>query len=736
MATIRTSIELMDRITNPLQNITSALHMTVSAFEDMNTAANSSFETANYEGIRNHLNAANTELDEMVNNIDDNGAAQEEFNETIQRGTNHADGLQRKILGMVGAYASLRGLGNLLDLSDTMAQTEARLSLIVDDGGSVDELEKKIFESAQNSRASYSSTADMVAKLGMQASQAFSSNDELIAFSEQINKTFVIAGTEVQGVNSVMLQLTQAMASGALRGEELNAVLDNATPIVANIQKYLEEVMNIDSSNIKQLAADGILTAEVIKNAMLYTTDATNAMFNEIPVTFKAVSDRIKNIALVAFDPLLERLSAIASSERFDTMVSGITSSFVYFSTVAVEALDAITWAGVFMADNWSLISPIIYGVITALGLYLAHMVLNNTLTAISTGIQTAHAIAIAVKTRATIADVAATEGLTVAQWALNSAMLASPITWIILGVIAAVYIGVALMNKFAHTSISATGIVAGVFFALGAYIFNLLAHMWNNFAAVAEFFVNVWKHPVYSTKALFANLTMNILDMAISMSSSFDSVATNIANAFVAGANMAISAINWIIEAINKIPGVDISTVGKMGQVESFTGGLQNMKANVSDWLGDAPDDYWKAPTMGLKDIGAAYNSGYEWGSGMEDKLSDIIGGKLLIPDPSDTFTPDDYASGGGGLGDKVGKIADDTGAMRDSLDLTSENLKYLRDVAERDVINRFTTAEVKVEQINHNNINNEIDLDGVIDHLATGLEEALEKVAEGVHE
>ena len=151
-----------------------------------------------------------------------------------------------------------------------MTQTSARLDLIVDDGGSVEELQNKIFISAQNARGSYMTTADAVSKLGMQASQAFNSNDELSAFTELLNKSFVNAGTSAQGVDSVMLQLTQAMASGKLQGEELNAVLDNAAPIVQNIQKYLEEVQNIDASNIKELASEGVITADVVKNAIFY----------------------------------------------------------------------------------------------------------------------------------------------------------------------------------------------------------------------------------------------------------------------------------------------------------------------------------------------------------------------------------------------------------------------------------------------------------------------------------
>ena len=759
MASIRTSIELMDRITSPLMNITSALNMTVSAFESMDAAANSSFDSSNFDGVRDHINAATTELNEMVQDINEADQQQQRFNESMNQGTRSASGLERKLLGVAATYASLQEVQKLLNLSDTATLTESRLSLIVDDGGSVEELQNKIFASAQNSRAAYSDVSATIAKLGMMAGDAFTNNDELIAFTELMNKNFVVGGASATEQASAMYQLTQAMASGRLQGDEYRSIIENAPLLAKSIEDYMTNVQGATGS-MKDWASEGMLTADVIKAAMFNASEQVNEQFENMPKTFGQVATSLKNQALFAFDPVLERLNEIANSQSFNTMVAGAINAFVFLSGVAVGALDMITQAGAFLADNWSIIAPLVYGVAAALALYTGYMIISNAVQLISTGIQTAHAIAIAVKTGATIADAAATNGLTVAQWALNSAMLASPITWIIIGIIAIIaiiYMAIAVVNRFAGTSISATGIIAGVFAALGAFIFNIIAYMWNTFASIAEFVANVFTNPVYSVKKLFANMVTNVLDMAISMTKGFDSVATNIANAFVSGANMAIGAINWIIDALNNIPGVDIGKLGQMKATSSITGTYENIKANINDWVGEAPSNYWTAPKMEMKQISTAWDAGYSFGEGIEDKVSNFSMSDLFesnIPNPSDyenamvdpsdyenaMVDPSDYTSGLGGAGSvpsDISDIADNTGKIKDSVDISQEDLKYLRDIAEAEVVNRFTTAEIKVDMSGMQNIvNNEMDLDGVVDYLATGLEEAMEVVAEGVHD
>ena len=235
-------------------------------------------------------------------------------------------------------------------------------------------------------------TADAVYKLGAQASQAFNSSDEIIAFTELLNKQFTIAGTEVQGIDAAMLQLTQAMASGRLQGDELTSILENATPVIQNIQRYLQEVEGIDASNIKELAADGVITADVIRNSMFYAADEINAKFETMPMTFGQVWQSFQNTALMAFQPVLERLNELANSTAFQNMVNGAIEALAMVAGIVLEIFDLIAAVGGFIAENWSIIEPIIMGIVTALGLYYGAMLLYNTITGISTAITAAKA--------------------------------------------------------------------------------------------------------------------------------------------------------------------------------------------------------------------------------------------------------------------------------------------------------------------------------------------------------
>ena len=309
------------------------------------------------------------ELNETIENIQRNTEEQERFNDSLKDGVNQSNSLLSTVKKMAAAYLSVQTARKTLNLSDTLSQTGARLSMIVDDGGSVQELENKIFASAQRSRASYLQTADVVAKLGQRAGDAFSGNDELIAFSEQLNKQFVIAGASQQEVASASLQLTQALGAGVLRGEELNAVFEAAPNIIQTIANYLD----VPIGSIREMASEGQITAEIVKNAMLSAAEETDARFEQMPMTFGQVWTNISNNALKAFEPILRKLNEIANSERFNQLVDGITGALILVAGIVIEIFDLVAAVGGFMYENWSIIAPVIYGVATALGLYAGY---------------------------------------------------------------------------------------------------------------------------------------------------------------------------------------------------------------------------------------------------------------------------------------------------------------------------------------------------------------------------
>lgn len=644
--------------------------------------------------------------------IRDNVDAQGQFNNQIRDGTDAASGLQNKIMAMVAAYATVQTAGKILNLSDQMTQTTARLNMMNDGLQTTEELQNMIYASAERSRGSYMATADIVAKLGQRAGDAFSSNQETIAFAENLNKMFVIAGASQQEMSSSSLQLTQALGSGVLRGEELNAVFESAPNVIQSIADYLD----VPIGKIREMASDGEITADIVKTALLSATDEVNAQFEQMPMTFGQIWTSISNDAVMAFDPVLDRLNELANSDGFQTMVAGITDTLVFVSGLVIEIFDLITQVSSFMADNWSILAPIIIGVATALGIYTAALIVYNTIQGITNAIQAISAFRSSVQAAALMLQSGATFAATVAQHGFNAALLACPITWIIIGIIAIIaiiYMAVAAFNKFAGTSISATGIIVGVlavgaafignlFVALINLIIDLVAVVWNFIAAFAEFFANVFNDPVGSIVRLFADMADSVLGILEGIASAIDTLF---------GSNLA-------------------------GAVSGWRSSLQGM---VTDLVGEAEIKVPRMDASSLKldrfEYGAAWDAGYSFGEGIEDTISNFDIGSIFdtnVPDPSDYASGYDASSVPGNIAD----TADNTGAIKDSVDISQEDLKYLRDIAEAEVVNRFTTAEIKVEQTNYNTINNEMDLDGVVSYLGEGVNEAMEKAAEGVHD
>ena len=702
-----------DQANAELEYLRNNLNQAVQTQNEMNAAIqNMDITTANDAYIRLSNTISGTER-YIRDNVDEQGR----FNREIQEGVAQADNLMDSIKGLVAAYATVQTMGSIIELSDTVTQTTARLELIVDDGGSVEELQNKIFASAQASRGSYLATADAVYKLGAQASQAFNSSDEIIAFTELLNKQFTIAGTEVQGIDAAMLQLTQAMASGRLQGDELTSILENATPVIQNIQRYLQEVEGIDASNIKELAADGVITADVIRNSMFYAADEINAKFETMPMTFGQVWQSFQNTALMAFQPVLERLNELANSTAFQNMVNGAIEALAMVAGIVLEIFDLIAAVGGFVAENWSIIEPIIMGIVTALGLYYGAILLYNTITGISTAITAAKAFMEKVHAASLAMEAGATFAATAAQYGFNAALLACPITWIIILIIALIalfYAAVAAVNKFAGTSVSATGIICGAFMVALAFIGNIFVALWNLVvdvfvliynlvATVANFIGNVFTDPIGAVCRLFFDLADTVLGILQALASAIDAIF---------GSNLAGSVQGWR----DSLGGWVDETFGKGDEVMA--------KMNADDMK------------LGRFEYGAAWDAGYSFGEGIDESIANFDPSSLFDTNVPGAGDYADLSNYGAGLAGDVGDIAGNTGAIKDSMDITEEDLKYLRDIAEQEAINRFTTAEINIDQSGmQNTIKNGMDLDGVISGLTDAALEAVNIMAEGIH-
>lgn len=707
---------LNDGISGVLRKINTALNTTLNAFEQVQRASGRAVDTAQIQAARAALVQANREVDEMAEGYRRAAEQEEVLNKGLRNGTSAADGLLGKVKGIVATLAAGAGAKALLGLSDKLTSTTARLSFLVDDGGSVDELEQKIMASAQRSRAAYLDTASAIASMGANAGRAFESNDELIAFMEQVNKQFVIGGATAEGQSAAMLQLTQAMAAGALRGEELNSILENAPGIARAIESY----MGVAEGSIKSYAEEGLITADVVKNALLSVADETNAKFESMPMTWAQICTKMQNTALAAFEPVLTRLNQVANSAQFNTVIDGAINGLAMLASVATGVLDLLINGASFVVDNWSWISPIVYGLVAAFIAYNAVALITN-------GINAAMALAEGVKAAALMMSTGATFAQTAAQYGLNAALAACPITWIVVAVIAlvaAIYAACSAIAKFTGIANSGFGVIAGginvviqFFVNLGLTVANIALGIWNALGACAQNIGIAFSNVISGVQSWFYNLLSTALTV-------------------VAG----------ICEALNKLPFVEFDYSGITNAASDYASKAAEASGNIKDFVsvGDAFSegmstfDTWQSGW-----VSDAFNAGANWGDGVASGVSDAVSGLFDM----DLGAATDYGAGGlgtGGYGDfamddllgNTGQTAANTGAAADALSTSTEELEYLRDIAERDAINRFTTAEVRIDMTGMTNrIEGGADLDGVISTLTDGFTEALLTAAEGVH-
>lgn len=695
-----------------LEQLRGQLDQAVQEQEALNRAVeNMDVEAANQAYLRLSQTVGNTER-YIRDNVDEQGR----FNREIEEGTNEADSLMQTIKGAVAAYATIQTLSTALNLSDQLTSTTARLNLMNDGLQTTQDLQNMIYLSAERARGSYQATADAVSKLGLMAGDAFGSSEEIIAFMEQVNKQFTIAGTEAAGIDAAMLQLTQAMGSGVLRGEEYNSILEQAPNIIQAIADY----MGVPKGQLKDMAAEGQITADIVKAAMFAAADDTNAKFESMPKTFSQIWTSFQNTALMAFQPVLQRMNEIANSEAFQEFVNNAIEGLSMVAGIALEIFDLLVGVAGAVADNWSWLSPIIYGVAAALAVYYGWLLLTKGAEMAMAAVHGIVAVAKGIMAAATMLVTGATWAETTAQYGLNAAMYACPIVWIIILIIALIalfYAAVAAVNKFAGTSVSATGIICGAFMVALAFIGNIFVALWNLVvdvfvlicnlvATVANFIGNVFTDPIGAVCRLFFDLADTVLGILQALASAIDAIF---------GSNLAGSVQGWR----DSLGGWVDDTFGKGEEVMA--------KMNADDMK------------LGRFEYGAAWDAGYSFGEGIDESIANFDPSSLFntnVPGADDYANLGNYGSGIGGIGSGVDDIAGNTGKIADSMDITEEDLKYLRDIAEQEAVNRFTTAEITIEQTNHNTVSGKMDLDGIVSGLTDAANEAVDRIAEGVHE
>lgn len=659
-------------------------------------------------------NDAYLRLSQTVGNteryIRDNVYEQGRFNQEISAGTQQANELTNTIKRAVAAYVSIQTVGKALNISDELVQTTSRLNMMNDGVQTTAELVNMVYAAAQDARGSFSQMADVVARFGNNAKDAFSSSEEVVAFADLIQKQMTIAGASTQEAANAELQLSQALGSGVLRGDELNSIFEQAPNLIQNIADYID----VPIGKIREMAADGELSADVVKAAIFSAADDINSKFNEMPMTWGQMWQSMQNTALIAFQPVLQRLNDLANSEAFQTFIQGAIEAMATLANILLNVFDLAVSIGTFIGDNWSIIAPIVYGIVAALTAYIA-------ISAIVAAINGVMAIAEGVKAAAQMMATGATFAETAAQQGLNAALMACPLTWIIMLILALIVVIFAVCNAIAKmTGIANSGfgvITGGVnvviqfFKNLGLTVANIALGIGNAIAALASNMMTAFHNAICSVQSWFYNLL-----------------------------STALSVIEGICSALNKLPFVEFDYSGISSAADDYAAKASEAAGNKEDYQSisdafnegfttfDAFQDGWASD---------AFNAGAAWGDGIADKVSNFslsdVFGQTDIPNVGDYTSGFNDAIANSGVGDSIGNIDDNTGKIKDSLDVTEEDLKYLRDIAEQESINRFTTAEVTINQTNNNNVSSDTDLDGFITALDDAMGEAIDEVTNG---
>ena len=696
-----------------LEQLRSQLNQALQAQEALNQAVDNMDVSA--------ANAAYNQLSSTVASteryIRDNADAQGNLNQQIQAGVNTSNELVDTVKRLALAYLSMQSVQKVLDVSDELTMTTARLDQMNQafneiNGTAIetDTIVKQIYASAQNARGSFGDMAAVVAKFGNNARDAFASQDEVIAFANLIQKQMTIAGASTQEASNAMLQLSQALGSGVLRGDELNSIFEQAPNLIQSIADYLD----VPIGKIREMAQDGQLTADTVKAAIFSSADDINAKFEAMPMTWGQVWTSFQNSALMAFQPVLDKVNELANNDQFQGFVENAIGLLAQLAVYVLDFFNTLASIGAFISDNWSIIAPIVYGVIAALIAYA-------TISGIVAAVNGVMALSASVHAAAEAMQAGATFTATAAQYGLNAALMACPLTWIILliiAVIAAIFAVCNAIAKMTGVANSGFGVITGginvviqFFKNLGLSVANIALGIGNAIAALASNMMTAFHNAICSVQSWFYNLL-----------------------------STALSVIEGICAALNKLPFVEFDYSGISSAADDYASKAAEAAGNKEDYksIGDAFNegmstfdtfqDGWAAD---------AFNAGASWGDGVADKVSGMFSmDNIDLTGGVDTsMLSNDFANNAAQTAANTADTADSAGRIADSVDISKENLKYLRDIAETEAINRFTTAEIEVTMNNNNTVSSDMDIDGMVDHLSAGVLEAMEQAAEGVH-
>lgn len=643
MTTVRSTLRMMDAMTGPLKSITKSMNIMLRTFEQMQNATDRNTRIDRSLAVaKKHIASAEAEINRQIERA---RRSQDKFNQSVRNGRRDAQDLLGGVRNLAATYLTFRGFQGVTRISDEYVNTLARLNLINDGSQTTAELQDKIFTIADRTRGSYTDMAGVIGRMGILASDAFTETDELLAFTELMQKSFRVGGASIQEQQASMYQLTQAMAAGRLQGDEFRSIMENAPMLAAAIADFTGK----SKGELKDMSAEGTITADIIKGAMFAAADDINAKFETMPRTFGDIWNQMSNIALREFGPAIQKISQMLNDKKMKENIEGVGSAIAAAAVAAVQFLGIVGEVYNFITGNWTAIEPILWGIVGAVIAWR------------------------------------------VAQWGLNIALNANPIGVVIMTVAALIGIIIAvvkwIINLWKTNDDFATG----------------LMRAWN---AILNFFDQV---PIFFTRVGFG--IANAFDWA--KIQSLQSVEMLV--------NGVIDSVNWLIDKLNKIPGVSldaISTVEYTAAEEAAAEARRQARADVltemeKNAAEKAAEREQKVLDM-LEDRAAKRaweeaekttekEEGYDYSQWLDSTNRDI---------------------------DKVGEV----GKIRDTVDISSEDLKMMRELAEMRNIQNFVTLTPQIS-VQTGDIRETVDTQAVIASITDQLATELESSARGVY-
>lgn len=595
--------------------------------------------------------------------------------------------LKSIFLGSLGANIAAAAIqkvgdaiGHVFDMAQEFSSIQARLGLIVGEQGNVAALNKEIYESARRSRTEYASMAETVATLSQSAHDAFPDPKEAVDFAEKINKVMAIGGTTGVNKKNAMIQLTQGLASGQLQGDEFRSIAENA-PMIENI---IAKTMGVSRGELKKLASEGKVTAEVIKKAMTDNADEIEAAYRKLPHTFADWATDIKSVAEYAFAPLFDAVNDLANSPEFRQFVDSIENNIQYIAPIIKNVFNEISYA----FKQVLTVGQQVFGWLQENAWFV-----HGALFALAT-VALVYAANWAVATASTIAA-------SIAQWELNTAMLACPATWValaIMGIIGALYLVIDMYNEWAGTTYTVVGVIAGVFGALWAIIYNQIAYIWNVFIIFANFIATVFNNPAKAIKNLFGSLWNNLVEFAV-------------------------QGINAMLDVMKQVP-----------FLKKLLDGVGHVVASRFQVQVDAgPFDDYKMQSKSITETAGAFQDA---GDSIVGKISNVFTG-------NDSWTSNGDENNNNSNSDKraavsdaakdtaknTGKTAKNTEKTAKALQLTSDEINTLHKGIMNDAIKSWSQRTIHLNVTNNNTIDSSVDYNDFNTNFADGLANAFKR-------